>query len=64
MEPIYVYRMDCEIKDEIPLGILWERREEERGDNSIGMLMRARREFAETPNGGQNIFISYYPYDD
>ena len=62
MEPIYVYRMDSVINDEIPLGIIWERRREERGENRIGMLKFARKEFAAAPDDGRNIFISYYPY--
>jgi hypothetical protein len=36
MEPVYVYRMDCRTKAEIPLGTLFERRKEERGDNFAG----------------------------
>jgi hypothetical protein len=63
MEPVYVYRMDCRTKAEIPLGTLFERRKEERGDNTAGMLRLARKEFARTPTDGRNIFVSHFRYD-
>lgn len=63
MEPVYVYRMDYKTKAEMPLGTLLERRKEERGDNTSGMLRLARKEFAKTPVDEQSIFVSYFQYD-
>jgi hypothetical protein len=43
----------------IPLGILVDRRNHERGDNVIAMLRMARREFAGTEKEAADIFIKY-----
>jgi hypothetical protein len=43
----------------VPLGILMDRRNEERGDNVIAMLRMARREFAGTDEEAASIFIKY-----
>jgi hypothetical protein len=53
------YRLDSETKSMVPLGILVERRKEERGDNVISMLRLARREFAHSEKEAANIFIKY-----
>jgi hypothetical protein len=63
METIFVYRLDCRTKAEIPLGTLLERRKRERGDNTVGMLRRARRIFGRTPKEKTSIFISNFRYD-
>ena len=59
MQTVMVYRLDQETKANIPLGILVERRKSERGDNVIGMLRLARKEFAEDGKEPSSIFISY-----
>jgi hypothetical protein len=56
---VLVYRLDSETKSMVPLGILVERRKEERGDNVISMLRLARREFAHSEKEAANIFIKY-----
>ena len=63
METIFVYRLDCKTKAEIPLGILLERRKQERGDNTVGMLRLARRKFARTAKDKTSIFVSTFRYD-
>jgi hypothetical protein len=62
MEYVYVYRIDHKTRTEIPLGVIFERRKEERGFNYLGMLHFARKEFAETTTDIKTIFISYYQY--
>lgn len=59
MNSVLVYRLDSETKSMVPLGILVERRKEERGDNVISMLRLARREFAQSEKEAANIFIRY-----
>jgi hypothetical protein len=59
MITVFVYRLDRKTKQRIPLGILMERRKMERGDNAIGMLRMARKEFAETEAESRSIFIHY-----
>ncbi len=59
MDSVMVYRLDRETKAKVPLGVLVERRKSERGQNVIGMLRRARKEFAETQEDSPNIFIEY-----
>lgn len=61
MQYFYVYRIDRKTESEIPLGVIFERRKEERGFNYIGMLHLARREFG-TPSDSKDIFISNYKY--
>jgi hypothetical protein len=56
---VLVYRLDSETKAMIPLGILVDRRNSERGDNAIAMLRMARREFAGTETEAAGIFIRY-----
>jgi len=59
LNTVAVYRLDQQSKAKILLGILPERRQSERGDNTVGMLRLARKEFAETEEDARNIFISY-----
>lgn len=59
MNTVMVYRLDQETKTKIPLGVLVDRRKSDRGDNVIGMLRLARREFAESERESSCIFISY-----
>jgi hypothetical protein len=56
---VLVYRLDSNTKSMIPLGILVDRRNHERGDNVIAMLRMARREFAGTEKEAADIFIKY-----
>jgi hypothetical protein len=56
---VLVYRLDSNTKAMIPLGILVDRRNHERGDNVIAMLRMARREFAGTEKEAADIFIKY-----
>lgn len=59
MTSVFVYRLDPKTRERIPLGILMERRKAERGDNEIGMLRMARKEFAGTEAESRTIFIHY-----
>jgi hypothetical protein len=59
MNTVLVYRLDQETKGKIPLGILVDRRKSDRGDNVIGMLRLARKEFAKSEEESSQIFISY-----
>ena len=59
MNSVLVYRLDSKTKSMIPLGILVDRRNRERGDNVIGMLRMARREFAGAEIEAADIFIKY-----
>ncbi len=59
MNSVLVYRLDSKTKSMIPLGILVDRRNHERGDNVIAMLRMARREFAGTEKEAADIFIKY-----
>jgi hypothetical protein len=59
MKSVLVYRLDSDTKAMVPLGILMDRRNKERGDNVIGMLRMAKREFAVSEQEAANIFIKY-----
>jgi hypothetical protein len=59
LNSVLVYRLDSKTKAVIPLGILVERRSQERGNNVIAMLRRARKEFATTDKEAADIFIKY-----
>lgn len=63
METVFVYRLDCKSKAEIPLGTLVERRKGERGNNTTGMLRWARKEFAKLGIDASSVFISSYRYE-
>jgi hypothetical protein len=56
---VLVYRLDNKTKSMVPLGILVDRRNHERGDNVIAMLRMAKREFAGTDEEAASIFIKY-----
>ncbi len=55
-----VYRLDERTMGKEPIGILLERRQSERGDNAIGLLRLARKEFAESDEDYRKIFIGDY----
>ncbi len=59
LNTVLVYRLDSKTKAMVPLGVLVERRNKERGDNVISMLRRARKEFAKTEKEATEIFIKY-----
>lgn len=59
MNSVLVYRLDGKTKSMVPLGILVDRRNQERGDNVIAMLRMTRREFAGTEEEAASIFIKY-----
>ena len=59
MHSVLVYRLDSKSKAMVPLGVLVDRRNSDRGDNVVAMLRMARREFAETERDAADIFIKY-----
>ena len=59
MNSVLVYRLDSKTKSMIPLGIMVDRRNHERGDNVIAMLRMAKREYAGTEKEAADIFIKY-----
>jgi len=63
METVFVYYLDIKSKAEVPLGTLTDRRKEERGDNTTGMVRLARKEFAKKPFDGSGIYISPFRYE-
>jgi hypothetical protein len=52
-----VYRPDEKTMGKEPVGILIERRQTDRGNNAVGLLRLARKEFAETEEESRRIFI-------
>ena len=62
MKYVYVYRIDHKTETKIFLGVIFERRKEEREFNHLDMLHFARKEFAETTTDIKTIFISDYQY--
>jgi hypothetical protein len=59
VKSVLVYRLEGDTKAVVPVGILMDRRNHERGDNAIGMLRMAKREFAESEKEAANLFIKY-----
>jgi hypothetical protein len=57
MKNITVYRVDYVRKLKVPIGRVVERREEERGDNIIGLLRMARNAFSTSPEEALHIAI-------
>lgn len=58
---VMVYLLDKKAMGKEPLGIIMERRRSERdGNNAIGMLRLARKEFASTEEMARRIVISDY----
>ena len=58
---VMVYLLDKKAIGREPLGIITERRKSERdGNNAIGMLRLARKEFAETEEMAKRIVIGDY----
>ncbi|NNF84054.1 MAG: hypothetical protein HKM29_02740 [Deltaproteobacteria bacterium] len=54
---VTVYRVDYVRKLKVPIGMVVERREEERGDNIIGLLRMARKAFSTSPEEALHIAI-------
>ena len=57
MRTAIVYRLDEKTLDKEPIGVLVERRQTDRVNNDIGLLRRARKEFAETEEESRRIVI-------
>ena len=57
MKNITVYRVDYVRKSKVPIGMVVERRKEERGDNIIGLLRMARKAFSTSPEEALHIAI-------
>jgi hypothetical protein len=57
MKNVTVYRVDYVRKLKVPIGMVVERREEERGDNIIGLLRMARKTFSTSPEEALHIAI-------
>lgn len=57
MKNVTVYRVDYVRKLKVPIGMVVERRENERGDNIIGLLRKARKAFSNSPQEALHIAI-------
>lgn len=57
MKNVTVYRVDYVRKLKVPIGLVVERREKERGDNIIGLLRMARKTFSASPDDAFHIAI-------
>ncbi len=57
---VTVYRVDPKTMGKESVGVLIERRKEERGDDVIGRLRLARMKFAATEKEARRIFTSEY----
>jgi hypothetical protein len=54
---VVIYRMEGGAKKDVPVGMIVERRKIERGDNLIGLMRVARKEFASLPNEERRFCI-------
>ncbi len=59
MKNVTVYRVDYVRKLKVPVGMVVERREKERGDNIIGLLRMARKAFSTSPEEALHIAIDH-----
>lgn len=57
MRSVTVFRVDYVRKTKIPIGRVVERRERERGNNLIGLLRLARKEYASSPEEALRIAV-------
>lgn len=57
---VMVYRLDKKTMSKEPLGILVERRKKEHGDNIVGMVRLAKKEFVGTEDGSNGIVVGGY----
>jgi len=60
MKNVTVYVVNYAQKMKTPIGSMVERREEDRGDNLIGLLKRARKKYASTPDTAFQICLEKY----
>jgi hypothetical protein len=60
MKNITVYLVNYPHKEKIPIGSMVERREADRGDNLMGLLKRARKQYASTPDTAFQICLEKY----
>ena len=57
MRNVTVYRVDYVRKMKVPIGLVVERRVEERGDNIIGLLRLARKAFSTSAEEALHIAV-------
>lgn len=57
MKNITVYRVDYVRKTKVPIGLVVERRNKERGNNLIGLLRLARKSFSTGPQEAIQIAV-------
>ena len=60
MKNITVYLVNYAHKEKTPIGFMVERREADRGDNLMGLLKRARKQYASTPDTAFQICLEKY----
>ena len=59
MKNVTVYRVDYVTKEKDAIGMIIERRKEERGDNILGLLRLARSKYAESLEDALHIAIDW-----
>ena len=57
MKNVTVYVVDYVHKMKTPIGSMVERRKADRGDNLMGLLKRARKHYASTPDTAFQICL-------
>jgi len=60
MKNVTVYVVNYVHKMKTPIGSMVERREADRGDNLLGLLKRARKQYASTPDTAFRICLEKY----
>jgi len=60
MKNITVYLVNYAHKEKTPIGSMVERREADRGDNLMGLLKRARKQYASTPDTAFQTCLEKY----
>jgi len=60
IKTVMVYRLDGKTMSKEPLGILVERRKNERGDNIAGLVRLARKEFVGVEGDSSRITVGDY----
>jgi hypothetical protein len=60
MKDITVYLVNYVHKMKTPIGSIVERREADRGDNLIGLLKLARKQYASTPDAAFQVCLEKY----
>jgi hypothetical protein len=57
MQVVIVYRVDCETMIKDPIGIVFEKRKSERGNNNYDLLRMARKRYALNKGDASRIYI-------